>query len=75
MKGVFFPHGDIPYREDEVAGNLWRETSFALFLIKQAVNPRMSIAECITNWDEISKTLAEPTRKRKFALKRMNLIS
>ncbi len=46
--------------------------SFAFYLVKQAVNPRLSIDLCLQNWSEISKDLAEAPRKRKF---QMNCLS
>lgn len=45
-------------------GNLWRENSFALHLLKQAVNPSLNIESCLQNWREIARTLAEPHRRR-----------
>jgi len=75
MKDVFFPHGDIQYKSIDSDGNLWREMSFALFLLRQAVNPMLSFRDCIENWSDISKDLAEPPRKRKTQIKNMLLLS
>jgi len=61
MKADFFSHGDIQFNET----NLWRETSFALHLIKQAVNPILGLKECIQNWKDIAKNLSENVRNRK----------
>ena len=61
MKVDIFSLGDIQFNET----NLWRETSFALHLIKQAVNPKLGLKECIQNWKEIAKNLSENTRNRR----------
>ncbi len=42
---------------------------FMLHLLKQAVNPKLGLAECIAGWDNISFYLREPPRKR--ALQRL----
>lgn len=60
MKEDVFSLGDIQFTET----NLWRETSFALHLIKQAVNPRLGIMNCLKNWKEIAKKLSENPRNR-----------
>ena len=49
--------------------NLWRETSFALYLIKQAINPPLQIMECIENWKKIQNKLSENPRNRKGFIK------
>jgi len=43
---------------------LWREISFALHLISQAVNPRLELSKCLGQWQQIAQNLAEPPRKR-----------
>jgi hypothetical protein len=43
---------------------LWRETSFAFHLIKQAVNPVLSLEDCLKNWREIAGDFAENPRIR-----------
>jgi len=68
MKGVFFPPGDIRYYDSDDNSCLWRETSFAFHLIRQAINPQLSIMRCLENWKEISKDLAESLRSRKRQL-------
>ncbi len=45
--------------------------SFALHLLKQAVNPRLSLGQCLENWGNISRNLAEPPRKRKLQLNKL----
>ena len=69
MKDDFFPLGDTLGNDDggrEVS--LWRELSFALHLIRQAVNPPLDISECLTQWREIARYLAEPPRKRNYQM-------
>ena len=65
---VVFPPGDILLREfnedDPEQANLWRETSFAFHLIKQAVNPVLNLENCLRNWRNIAGDLAESPRKR-----------
>jgi hypothetical protein len=68
--GVFSPGGTL-YEET----NLWRETSFALHLIIQAVNPRLDLNACIKNWKNIAKSLAENPRKRKGAMNNLWILS
>lgn len=64
MRGAFFPPGDIPCDHMDREASLWRELSFALHLVRQAVNPTLGLSECIGQWREIAKDLAEPPRKR-----------
>lgn len=61
MKADIFSLGDIQFNET----NLWRETSFALHLIKQAVNPILGLKNCLQNWKKIAKNLSENARSRK----------
>jgi hypothetical protein len=79
VKDVPFPPGDIHFPEYELADNsgqfsLWRETSFACHLLKQAVNPSLRIDECIANWKKIAAGLAERQRKRVIQMRRLNFI-
>jgi len=50
--------------ESTALTSLWRETSFAFHLIKQAVSPILCLQKCIENWRRISSKLAESPRKR-----------
>jgi len=50
--------------DDPELSNLWRETSFALHLLRQAINPLMSLKDCISDWRNIAEGLAEGKRKR-----------
>ena len=68
MRDFFFHHGDILSDEQRYERCFWRETSLALHLVQKSVNPDLSLRECIQNWPEISKDLAEPSRKRKKQL-------
>ena len=68
MRAAIFPPGDIQSlildEQGTVLTNLWRETSFAFHLIKQAISPILYLQECIKNWRKISSKLAESPRKR-----------
>jgi hypothetical protein len=44
----------------------WREFTFAFRQVVEAIQPRFSLAETITNWNQIVSGLAEPPRKRKL---------
>lgn len=63
MREEIFPPGDI--RSKDCEENLWREMSFSLHLLRQSVNPPLSLHDCINDWEKISKKLAESPRKRK----------
>ena len=71
MKVGIFSHGDIQYKKL----NLWRETSFALHLIKQAVNTRLSLLKCITDWKDIANSLAENPRQRRPQIEKLSFLS
>jgi hypothetical protein len=58
-----FPPGAIHYEKDNE--NLWRETAFALRLMKQAINPRLSLKDCLNDWKVIRKKMSENSRGRK----------
>ncbi len=57
--------------EDLFQTNLWRETSFAYHLIKQAVNPVLSLEDSIKNWKTIANDLSENPRKRGMQIQKM----
>lgn len=50
--------------DDPEQANLWRETAFAFHLIKQTVNPPLSVKDCIDDWRSIASDLAENPRAR-----------
>lgn len=52
-------------------GNLWRETSFALMLLKQVIMPRLSLKDCLENWYEIQDKLSENQRKRTLQIEKL----
>ncbi|MDO8872614.1 MAG: hypothetical protein Q7V05_07790, partial [Methanoregula sp.] len=60
---VLFPTGDTHcnkfYEEDPELSNLWRETSLAFHLLQSAINPFLSLIDCISRWNIIAKGLAE----------------
>ena len=62
--GAFFPLGDTRSDRNDREPCLWRELSFALHLISQAVNPLLSLSQCLAKWNQISGDLAEPPRRR-----------
>ena len=64
MKVAFFPLGELKSDKDNDAGNLWRETEFALNLIQTAVKPVLKIGESIRRWKNIQKKLSENKRNR-----------
>lgn len=65
MKGAFFPRGATPWEEVEWEGSMWRENQLALHLLKQAVNPALSMRGCLRQWPEIARGLSEGERVRK----------
>jgi hypothetical protein len=50
--------------DDPEQSNLWRETSFAFHLLRQTINPTLSLKDSIDNWKRIAKGLAEGNRTR-----------
>jgi hypothetical protein len=42
----------------------WREFSFALHQIQQALDPPLSLAKTMQHWNTLARDLAEPSRKR-----------
>ena len=64
MKGGIFPLGAIRLGTLNWTGNLWRENSFALHLLRQSVNPSLNVQVCLQHWQGISRILAEPPRER-----------
>lgn len=75
MKAGIFPHGATQWEAHEEQGNLWRETSFALQLLRQAINPRLNLAASIKDWGNIQKKLSENPRNRKRYHEKMKSLS
>ena len=46
--------------------SLWREECLLLHLLQSAVNPQLSLADCLPNWAAISLQLREAPRKRQL---------
>lgn len=67
MKAAFFPLGDTRLNHCD-GESIWRETSFALELVRQCVNPKLNLTHCIRNWDRIKNKLAGSQRKRALQL-------
>ncbi len=65
---AFFPPGDIRFDIADREHCLWRELSFALHLIRQAINPILSLSDCLAQWNRIAADLAEANRKRGLQL-------
>ena len=73
-----FPPGDIfpaVINEDLLPRSLWREFSLAFHLIKQAVNPRLSLYDCVIQWKDISRRLSERPRNRKNQVETLYLLN
>ena len=47
---------------------MWREFEFRFMVLRQAIIPKVSIADAIKNWGTIKNDLLERTRKRKAQL-------
>jgi len=59
-----FPPGVTLWKSNKTKSN-WREFSFMLHQIQQAINPVVSLEKVIQQWGEISVALAESSRRRK----------
>lgn len=59
-----FPPGVTAWEFSKIKSN-WREFSFALHQIQQAINPVISLQKVIQQWGDISSALAEGSRKRR----------
>jgi len=57
----------------EHESNLWRESAFALHLLRQAANPHLKLAQCIRHWRPIAQQLAESPRRRHSQLRLLTL--
>lgn len=68
MMGAIFPPGDTRFDLSDREPCLWREMSFALHLISQAVNPLLRLSDCLGRWNHIAADLAEPHRQRNSQL-------
>jgi hypothetical protein len=51
--------------------SLWREESFLLHLLGQAVTPQLSLAEALPHWPVISLQLREAPRRRDLQAARL----
>lgn len=50
---------------------MWREESLLLHLLRTAITPRLSLAQCLSSWPTISLALREPPRKRELQAARL----
>ena len=58
-----FPPGDTTWRRWR-PHSAWRDFRFVLNQITRAIEPAMPLARMISEWNEISRSLAEPPRRR-----------
>ena len=73
-----FPPGDISLiniNDDLLRRSLWREFSLAFHLIKQAINPKLPLYDCVIQWKNISKMLSERPRNRKKQIETLYLLN
>ncbi|MFA5613787.1 MAG: hypothetical protein WC993_04885, partial [Methanoculleus sp.] len=61
----------VPLGEYSEQTNRWRETSFAVYLIRCALNPILSLGRSLKHWHSIAKKLAEKKRKRSRQLPKL----
>ena len=47
----------------------WREAELLLNLIRDVLWPKFSIKDCLANWNEIQRALAEGRRNRRPRIK------
>jgi hypothetical protein len=60
-----FPPGDTRFAKREGRNRcLWREEALLLHLMQHAVNPSLSLRDCLANWPRIAFDLREAPRKR-----------
>jgi len=72
MRAAFFPPGDTRSERTDRDRSRWREVSFALHLIRQALNPNLRLVDCLAQWNRIAADLAEPPRMRKYQMDALN---
>lgn len=69
MQVSVFSRGGTRYKlKSNKKRSLWRETSFMLHLVSQAVNPRFGLGKCIQDWGLISSMLSDNSRKREMQM-------
>ena len=72
MKVRFFFPGDTRFAKTNRRSRcLWREENLMLHLLNNAVNPRLSLQECVEDWWSISKALRETPRRRNLQIEGM----
>jgi hypothetical protein len=64
---LLFPPGDTSWKNAQPQ-SLWREFNFVFNQIKRAIEPPFSLENMISDWGNISKSLAEHPRKRNVQL-------
>ena len=61
---TIFPPGVTAWDGRKIKSG-WREFAFMLHQIQQAIDPVISLKEVLNGWGEISRALAENSRRRK----------
>lgn len=59
-----FPPGGTDFLQNKVK-SLWREFSFMLHEIQQAIEPIISLNKVLQHWKALAKDLAERSRTRR----------
>lgn len=62
-----FPPGGMPWNNRR-HHSAWREFNFVFNQIKRAIEPQLSFQEMFESWNDISKSLSECHRNRKYQL-------
>jgi hypothetical protein len=65
--GATFPPGVTQARRG-APPSPWREFSFALHQIQQAIEPRLPLQQTLFSWNQIARALAENSRTRSLQL-------
>ncbi|MGA7765529.1 MAG: transposase [Candidatus Sulfotelmatobacter sp.] len=65
--GAIFPPG-ATYSQRTRPTSPWREFSFALHQIQQAIEPHLSLQQTLFSWNQIAQALAENSRNRLLQL-------
>jgi hypothetical protein len=60
---AIFPPGDTHSPRHKIHSR-WREFSFALHQLRQAIDPPLALAATMANWNTLAADLAESSRKR-----------
>ena len=64
---LLFPPGGISWKNTQPQ-SAWREFNFAYNQVKRVIEPHLPLEDMITEWNDITKLLAERSRKRNSQL-------